>query len=271
MKQLMKIILNILFMLFWLLGIIFLFVPRILSYTPIYDLLSYFLSYLPSVEYKNTYISSLGGLLGTFMAVSGALWTQQHIDSQKDKKQTADNARLVYYDLRIANNLIVDLLNRVSNTEKDIFSCALKEVDTNNHISIYSAKQFEAIPSLFTNGNTDSPWDCFEREISSLIFDVNENWKQAISSLPDTFSEREVSYLIELYEKMMYISHIIRRYKTANRNNHPFASSIHNQDLAALYKELYTFSIVLCNGEDVKSVFRKLQANFSRDNSYIYW
>ncbi|WP_202766286.1 hypothetical protein [Clostridium paridis] len=40
-------------------------------------LLSWLLSPLKTTEYKSSYIQTFGAILGTFMAVSGALWTQK--------------------------------------------------------------------------------------------------------------------------------------------------------------------------------------------------
>ena len=52
-------------------------------------LISDILGKFNSVEYKIAYINTVGALLGTFLAVSGALWTQQRENKRNDliKKQ----------------------------------------------------------------------------------------------------------------------------------------------------------------------------------------
>ena len=57
---------------------------------------SWFLS--PLGEYGSSYIETLGAILGTFLAITGALWTQRKIDEVQDKKELRESALIVYYD-----------------------------------------------------------------------------------------------------------------------------------------------------------------------------
>ncbi|MBL4930906.1 hypothetical protein JK634_03745 [Clostridium sp. YIM B02565] len=68
---------NIIFIIICFIGGLFLITPILLRVQIFSGLLSWLLSPLKTTEYKSSYIQTFGAILGTFMAVSGALWTQK--------------------------------------------------------------------------------------------------------------------------------------------------------------------------------------------------
>ena len=68
--------------------VIFVTSPVLLKNEWIYKWISSLLSPLKQEGYKSSYIETIGALLGTFLAISGALWTQRRIDRKKRKEHS---------------------------------------------------------------------------------------------------------------------------------------------------------------------------------------
>lgn len=52
--------------------------------------------------FKTSYIETTGAILGTFLAITGALWTQRKIDSQKEALEIKEAATIVFFDFKFA-------------------------------------------------------------------------------------------------------------------------------------------------------------------------
>lgn len=121
-------------------AIIFAFIPLILRNKCIHSIVSCFLG--PLGEYGSSYIETLGAFLGTFLAITGALWTQRKIDKAKDEKELQESALIVYYDFEFAFADIIkfmnDYLSRKEVSHKKSFNFNIfKEQKEKNHIYIY--------------------------------------------------------------------------------------------------------------------------------------
>ena len=100
---------------------IFIFSPLYLRCSWLSGMFSCFLLPLKEQGYKSSYIETLGAILGTFLAITGALWTQRRFEKEmqlkeeeKEAKREAENRRerflIIYYDFRfvfddIKNNM----------------------------------------------------------------------------------------------------------------------------------------------------------------------
>lgn len=74
----------------------------------IHLLVSNILSEFSFVEYKTAYINTIGALLGTFLAVSGALFTQQREHKKNDIVRKQKIAIAIKTELRFILNFISD-------------------------------------------------------------------------------------------------------------------------------------------------------------------
>ena len=101
---------NILFMIVSAISAAFIFIPLILRIEFVYNAVSWFLS--PLGEYGGSYIETLGAILGTFLAVTGALWTQRKIDEVQDRKELRESALIVYYDFEFVFNDVKRFMSR---------------------------------------------------------------------------------------------------------------------------------------------------------------
>lgn len=79
---------NLFFLVIGMISILFITSPIWMNFEYLARIVSIFLLPLKKDGYKSSYVETMGALLGTFLAVSGALWTQRRIDSKKEKERS---------------------------------------------------------------------------------------------------------------------------------------------------------------------------------------
>ena len=99
---------------------IFICSPLLLRIPCVRELFSWFLQPLGDSDYKSSYIETFGAILGTFLAVAGALWTQRKIDEAAAQKEVKESALIVYYDFEFAFNDIITFVNAYLASQKKI-------------------------------------------------------------------------------------------------------------------------------------------------------
>lgn len=85
-------------------------IPIILNIPYIKCLSSLFLESLGITEYKVAYIEFIGAILGTYLAILGAIWVQKREKNEQQKEETIKTATIVYYDIKLA---CLDLINMI--------------------------------------------------------------------------------------------------------------------------------------------------------------
>lgn len=80
------------------LGIVF--SPVILKIDYVSNLISWIILALKQQGYKSSYFEVIGALIGSFLAITGAVWTQRRIDENKEREEAKYNARIIYNDLK---------------------------------------------------------------------------------------------------------------------------------------------------------------------------
>lgn len=165
------------FIIICIIALLFILSPIIMRIPFVYDLVKWFLSALKDSQYKNTYIGALGSIIGTFLAITGVIWTQKLIEKNKKENESQKNALVMYYDYKFALDGILEIMNVVyplvrSNTMPDD----------------------EQIIRRFQNLKK-------KRKIY-----INPNWKQLVSSLQETLSSDDIKEALLLYYKLTMIS-----------------------------------------------------------------
>lgn len=165
------------FMITCFITIIFIFSPLIIRIPFIYDLISWFLEIFKDTEYKSIYIGTVGTILGTFLAITGTLLTQNLID--KHNKNIADekNALIVYYDLKPALYEINDIMN-----------------------------SFHDFPSIYTDSLDDISMGIFKGILHNRYIYVNSDWRGLIASLERRLTGDTIQNAHVLYKKLSIIS-----------------------------------------------------------------
>ena len=92
--------------------ILFLSTPQLLKIGFVYNLVDTFFSGLQYSDYKSSVIESIGAILGTFLAITGAIWTQRIIDMVNECKERKIAATIIYYDFEFALNDFQRILER---------------------------------------------------------------------------------------------------------------------------------------------------------------
>lgn len=159
---------NILFIIVCAISVAFVFIPLILRIECIHRMVSWFIS--PLGEYGSSYIETLGAILGTFLAVTGALWTQRKIDEVQDKKELRESALIVYYDFEFVFNDIIRFMSCYLSRQQKV--CNILE----------DFEQFKKI-----------------KEMSYIYIYIDENWIQNVAKLSYSLSSDEIQQIYKLY------------------------------------------------------------------------
>lgn len=94
-------------------ALFFILSPVLIRIPAVKSLLSSFLQPLGNSTYKTSYISMVSSLLGSFLAITGAIWTQRLLSKLENEKKKKAEAKLVYYELDTAITILKNLLQIV--------------------------------------------------------------------------------------------------------------------------------------------------------------
>lgn len=172
-----KSISTIYFIIICVIALLFILSPLVLRIPVVYDLVKWFLSAFKDNQYKNTYIGALGSIIGTFLAITGVIWTQKLIEKNSADNESQKNALIMYYDYKFALEGIIEIM-------KVIYPLAKSNTLPDD----------EQIISKFRNLKK-------KRRIY-----INPNWRQLVTSLQETLSSDEIIDAQLLYYKLNMIS-----------------------------------------------------------------
>lgn len=156
-------------------------ISPILMHIPLFsNFLSDFLSTLETQEYKGVYLEAISTLLGTFLAIYGALWTQRRIDSRDEIKKKRATLAVVYYDFEF---IFDDLKNMFYDKNESNTFC--KSQITQETIIKNLVKQ--KTENLF----------------------IDEDWIKNVASLSDMFGEKALKMIFQMYGDINTIKMIL--------------------------------------------------------------
>lgn len=147
---------------------VFVLIPLMLRIECVHRMVSWFIS--PLGEYGSSYIETLGAILGTFLAVTGALWTQRKIDEVQYKKELRESALIVYYDFEFAFNDIIRFMDCYSTRQQKVCN------------TLESFEQFKKI-----------------KEMSHMYIYIDDNWIHNVAKLSYLLSSDEIQQIYKLY------------------------------------------------------------------------
>ena len=153
---------NIIFLVTLLLNLLFVLLPLILKIPQAKNLLRWYLQDIG--EAQGDFTAAIATILGTLLAVTGAIWTQSYFESQKEKKLVKVILSQLYTELEDINDRagecvkLMDEILKKNNVPSDkAETYALK---INDHDDLKLALQF----------NT-SAWDTYKSDIIMLFSD----------------------------------------------------------------------------------------------------
>lgn len=159
--------------------ITFLFVisPLLFRITFIYEFARRYLSVFKNVDYKSTYIETLGAILGAFLAITGAIWTQNLASKYKKKNKTEKNTLIIYYDFKFAMDSITDIL-----------------------AEIYPLIKKNSLPE------DESIINQFRRIKLKHKMYIDSNWRQLVADMHDELSANELREAQIMYSRLSVLS-----------------------------------------------------------------
>ena len=145
--------------------------PLIVKIPFVKNIFSWFLYDLG--EMKSDYLAIYQGVIGTFLAITGALWTQRKIDQEKENQEVRKKAKGVLYNFE--RNLLILRDTFIAEGMKKIFTDSkvvlvenydLKEVDFKSD-TIFSIEDDSEIRPLLILENMNNR-ECTEIEEGTL-------------------------------------------------------------------------------------------------------
>ena len=162
---------NLLFLVIGMISILFITSPIWMNFEYLAIIVSIFLLPLKKDGYKSSYIETMGALLGTFLAVSGALWTQRRIDSKKEKEKVRERTLIIYYDFK----LVFD--------------------DVKNLMSEYQYNASVKGNSFITSQDREF----FKEYSKGFKVHIDQDWITHVASVSKLFTNEEIKKIYEIY------------------------------------------------------------------------
>lgn len=154
-------------------------IPLILRIPFIRQCALFCLSFTDNPDYKIAYVEMWGVIVGSFIAIYGALWTQRKIDEKEKKELISKYACVTYYDLYFSFQELIKLFDDTKRKYN------LDRIDGED-----SAKKLCDIAL-------------------GRKFTFNQNWILDVSQLNGTLSETEIKLIYKCYDKLENINRAI--------------------------------------------------------------
>lgn len=133
----MRLLLQGLMMLPVALAILFLASPYALKVPCIFDSVAVFFEPLKNEEYRGAFIGACGGMIGSFLAITGALWVERRLAKDKDQKEIEKIALILYYDIKLFYKDVCPLAANIANILNCQFDIKKKYTLFKNNIGIH--------------------------------------------------------------------------------------------------------------------------------------
>lgn len=141
------------------------------------------LSFTNNINYKLAYVELLGALLGSYIAVYGALWVRRKINEKEKINIQKKQACVIYYDLDFA---FKDLIEIFDDTKRKY---RIERIISEDEVVMFCST-------------------ALGRKLH-----LNPNWVVDVSKLADVLSSHEIRLVYECYGKL---SNIDRTMQTEN-------------------------------------------------------
>lgn len=216
---------------------IFIVSPLFLKIQIMNNALSGFMYSLKEQGYKSSYVETLGAILGTFLAISGALWTQRKFEQEAELKEEEERKYekflIIYYDFEFAFN------------------------DIKNNMFFFQYKKEGKMLNVLEDIDIELFKDCWKK----FKVHIYHDWIANVASVSKYFTKEEVKNIYKIYGDLVELSQIF---------NEPI-KEISDSELKIAYNKMYqyvTVIIALKNPpyveevelkDSIKSLLEKLQ------------
>ncbi len=171
---------NWVFIIIIVIAIAFFLSPLLLKVPIIHLLVSNILSEFSFVEYKTAYINTVGALLGTFLAVSGALFTQQREHKKNDIVRKQKIAIAIKTELRFILNSLLKF--------ESAYAC-IKPGTKNNYDDL----------------------KYFIKYKKDIYIEIDTEWRNKIAEIYSVLSYNDIEQLYKIYMDLSLIESICNK------------------------------------------------------------
>lgn len=151
--------------------------PFLLKYNLFYNIVDSFMESLEYQEYKGAFIGAIGGMIGSGLAVTSALWMQSRAEMKQKEEVVKKRATIVYYDIELFYQ------------ETDILGNRIREA--------LRQKNIEAKIEYFVK----------LRDYAGIHID--ENWISNVAELKHVLGETTIKNIYRFYGKISELKRII--------------------------------------------------------------
>lgn len=136
-------------------------------------------------EYKGSFLESVGGMLGTFLAIVGALWTQHHFEQEQERKAEIETATIIFYDFKFAFREVHQKLNKCRNSDPAQENFDEKKIRDHfiNYQILIDNKWIRNVSRLSNNFNTSDIEEIYY--VYGLISSINQAIYAGIPDMKD--------------------------------------------------------------------------------------
>lgn len=155
-------------------------IPLLLHIPFIKHIVRMLLSFTRNENYISAYIEFLGAIIGSFIAICGALWVQNKVDSKSELENQRKYACIVYNDLDMAFKDIIKIFR-----------------DTKQKYNIQDI-------------NNDSQVILFCEEALGRKIYLSPNWISDVAQLNNVLSRVEIERIYKYYGILVDIDHALQ-------------------------------------------------------------
>lgn len=96
------------------LAVLFLMSPLLLNCDWFSDSVDSFFESLKYTEYKGAFIGACGGMIGSFLAITGTLWVERRLSKDNEQKEIEKIALILYYDMTLFYQEVTPLATNIA-------------------------------------------------------------------------------------------------------------------------------------------------------------
>lgn len=147
--------------------VLFIVMPLFLQVSVIRNAIAWILSGLRYQEYKSAYLGLVGGLLGSWLAITGAIYTQRKFDREKEEKRAIEEKRAKEIDKENIKEICREMLWSEIRQNDNSLSC-----DNGNFIKAIMEKNDCYIYNRDSHRITTDNWNFIIDKVISMDLEL---------------------------------------------------------------------------------------------------
>lgn len=147
--------------------VLFIVMPLFLQVSVIRNAIAWILSGLKYQEYKSAYLGLVGGLLGSWLAITGAIYTQRKFDREKEEKRAIEEKRAKEIDKENIKEICREMLWSEIRQNDNSLSC-----DNGNFIKAIMEKNDHYFYSRDSHRITTDNWNFIIDKVISMDLEL---------------------------------------------------------------------------------------------------